>query len=114
VGDWECVCVCVCVFVCVCVCVCVCSCHSSLKAKTRVMRTSEDSDDEIESVELTYGADPGKGTTMHITTLLSPFLSLLDTTVSVCRHTTVLLRAAVCECRLHQSQSNPPFMYMQF
>ena len=79
-----------------------------------MMRTSEDSDDEIESVESTNGADPGKVMTMHITTPLSPFLSLLDTAVSVCRHTTVLLRAAVCECRLHQSQSTPPFMYMQF
>ncbi len=80
-----------------------------------MMRTSEDSDDEIESVESTNlnGADPGKVMTMQITTSLSPFLSLLDTAVSVCRHTTVLLRAAVCECRLHHSQSNPPFMYMQ-
>ncbi len=66
-----------------------------------MMRTSEDSDDEIESVESTNGADPGKVMTMHITTPLSPFLSLLDTVVSVCRQTTVLLRAAVCECRLH-------------
>ena len=79
-----------------------------------MMRTSEDSDDEIESVESTNGADPGKVMTMHMTTPLSPFLSLLDTVVSVCRHTTVLLRAAVCECRLHQSHSTPPFMYMQF
>jgi hypothetical protein len=79
-----------------------------------MMRTSEDSDDEIESVESADGADPGKVMTMHITTPLSPFLSLLDTAVSVCRHSTVLLSTAVCECRLHQSQSNPPFMYMQF
>ena len=70
-----------------------------------MMRTSEDLDDEIEFVESTNGADPGKVMTMHITTPLTPFLSLLDTAVSVCRHTTVLLRAAVCECRLHHSQS---------
>ncbi len=79
-----------------------------------MMRTSEDSDDEIESVESTDRADPGKVMTTHITTPLSPVLSLLDTAVSVCRHTAVLLRAGVCECRFHHSQSNPPFMCMQF
>ena len=36
-----------------------------------MMRTSEDSADEIEPVESTNGADPGKVMTMHITTPLS-------------------------------------------
>ncbi len=77
------------------------------------MRLLEDSDDEIESVESTDGADPFKVMATHITTPFSPFLSLLDTVVSVCRYTTVLFRAAVRVCRLHQSQSNLPFMYTQ-
>ncbi len=47
-----------------------------------MMRTSADSDDEIESLESTNGADPGKVMTMRITTPLSPFLSLLDIVVS--------------------------------
>ncbi len=57
-----------------------------------MMRTSEDSNNEIESVESTNGADPGKVMTMHITTPVSPFLSFCwtlrcpyaDTLLSCC------------------------------
>ncbi len=75
---------------------------------------SEESDDEDESFESANGADPGKVMFTHITPPLSLFLSLLDTAVPVCRHYTVLLCAAVYDCRLHHSQSPPPFMYMHF
>ncbi len=86
---------------------------------------SDDPEEENEDDSVIDRADDGKVLTMHLTRTppLSPFLSLLDTAVflslldtavSVCRNSTVLLRAAVCKCRLHQSQSNPPFMYMQF
>ncbi len=56
---------------------------------------SDDSDDEDESVESADGADTGKVMSTHITPPLSPFLSLLDTAVSVCRHTTVVLSCCV-------------------
>jgi hypothetical protein len=61
-----------------------------------MMRSSEDSDDEIEYVESTNGADPGKVMTMHITTPLSPFLSLLDSA----RMQTHYCPVACCEMRM--------------
>ncbi len=88
--------------------------HVHASAKPAIQHTeaaSEESDDEDESAD---GADPGKVMFTHINAPLSLFLSLLDTAVPVYRHTTVLLRAAVCECRLHHSQSPPPVMYMHF
>ena len=70
--------------------------HASAKPAIQHMEAASDvSDDEDESVESADGADPGKVMSTHITPPLPPFLSLLDTVVSVCRHTTVLLRAAV-------------------